>query len=266
MKRTFITAIIVAGLLGGTALAQEQGARPAPDAGSRTATVVSTKGPAEYAVINGQDEPEWKKLQADLALPAGSVIRTGFRAHVVLKLPDGTTVEIRRATKIGISQLGRDEAQGAGKTRIGLKYGTIRAKVEKQQAAGDVEVATPVATLSVAGSEAEIGYAVDTCLGVQTQAGAWNVARCPCRNIVVPAGDETDCALLPGVMLKMYRRDSYMAGPLGLTAIDKRVDLLRGTGRGWVGLPGSPWTAGENQNGKRQLSPNTEELELRSPP
>jgi hypothetical protein len=265
MKRTFITAIIAAGLLTGTALAQQEDSEPQADRGGQ-ATVVSTKGPAEYAVVNGQDEPEWKKLQADLALPTGSVIRTGFRAHVVLKLPDGTTVEIRRATKIGISQLGRDEAQDEGKTRIGLKYGTIRAKVEKQQAAGDVEVATPVATLSVAGSEAEIGYAVDTCLGVQTREGIWNVARSSCRRALLTAGDETDCALLPGITLKMYRRDSYMAGPLGLTAVDKRVDLLRGTGRGWLGLPGSPWTTGENQGGSDQLSPIVEDLDLRPPP
>ncbi len=246
MIKTYLPYLLVVAAL---ALAPAWGEdQPAEDAdqpqpaenrdGADHVTVVSVTGSAEYAEIQEGQDLDWKRIQADASLPIHSIIRTGFRTKVELKFPDGSTVTVDRVTKIGIAKL-RDR-QGAGKTRIGLKYGTIRADVQKGQAAGDVEVVTPVATLSVAGSKAEIGYSVDNCLGVKVQQGDWKIQRY-CSARVVSDSEWGDCYLTNYLDLLAYHRDSYMADGLGLTDEDKKLDLEHGTGRGWVAIPGSPW-------------------------
>lgn len=241
--KTYATALALVLALSASSLpAQEEDTAPEQAGGGDFfAKVVSTTGPAEYAVAD-QDELAWKALEANLELPPSALIRTGFRAKVTIEFGTGDTIEINRVTMAGLRKLAPGSDRKETRTQVGIKYGTIRAKVEKKKAApGRVEIATPVASLVVGGSEAKVGYSVDRCMGIQTSEGTWQVRR-GCRKRNISAGDETDCSLAPGIVLKLYRRDSYMGGPLGLTRTERHVDVFRGTGRGWVGLPGSQWT------------------------
>ncbi|MFP4353770.1 MAG: FecR domain-containing protein [Phycisphaerae bacterium] len=215
---------------------QDQQNQQDPDAGVK---VTSVTGSAEFAVVTADQDPTWKPVEAQANLPVDAVIRTGFRTKVVLQFPDGSTVTIDRATKVGISKL--KSSGGRGQTQIGIKYGVIRAEVKEGQKQGDFEVVTPVATLSVAGSKAEIGYSIDNCMGVKVQKGDWQIQK-HCSVTVVSDREWGDCYLTNYLDLVDYYRDSYMADGLGLSEEDKWVDIRHGTGRGWVAIPGSPFT------------------------
>jgi hypothetical protein len=269
MKCSIITLLLILALAVSIAPAQEADEAPAPAEKpevSQTpfAKVVSTSGPAEYATARPEGEPDWKKLEANLELPATALIRTGFRAKVVLEFSDGSKVEIRRGTMVGLRRLAQGPEKQEGTTQIGVKYGTIRAEVAKKQTAQNVEVSTPVASLTVGGSEATISYSVDKCMTIQAEEGTWRVKR-GCRSRKITAGDETDCSLTPGIVLKLYRRDSYMGGPLGLTDTERYVDVFRGTGRGWVGIPGSQWTVSGTPPGRLTDKNEPSELDIVNP-
>jgi hypothetical protein len=118
-------------------------------------TVASVSGRAQWFHPNKNDK-KWVALKAGDVLDEMSIVRTGFRTMVVLKFADRGSVTINSVSKIGISEF-RKEGKTA-KTRLGLKYGTLRAKVGNNVGLSDWRVKTPTATLSVRGSEMEGGF------------------------------------------------------------------------------------------------------------
>ena len=118
------------------------------------AIVASVTGHAQkLAPGEGQ---KWEAIAKGDVLATGMIVRTGLGARVVLKLPRHGEVTIHSATKIGIRQLG--QFGEAVRLRMGLKYGTMRARVESSRGKHQFRVATPVATLSVRGSETKIEW------------------------------------------------------------------------------------------------------------
>ena len=118
----------------------------APDAGK--VTVVSVSGSAQkFVAANGK---KWLPLKAGDALAELTLIRTGFGAKVVLRFADRSEVVVNNGTKMGIGEFRTKGEQT--KTRLGLKYGTIRASVDTSKGPQDFQVRTPVATLSVRGT------------------------------------------------------------------------------------------------------------------
>ena len=232
-------ALIAALLLAAPALAEQDPPPAQPAAGEARVTAEAVSGSVEYATPAADGTLTWARLEPKASIPANSFIRTGFRSSVELKFPDGSTVVVNRATKVGIADL--KTPAGQGKTKIGLKYGTIRAEVQKGQKEGDFQVATPAATLSVGGSIADIGYAIDTCMGVVVEDGGWRILR-PCRSRVIRGDEWGDCHLTQSTLLKAYNRDSAMADPIGLDETDRRVDVIHGRGTIRVGLPGGETT------------------------
>ena len=125
----------------------------APAAGK--VTVASVSGRAQWFHPDKNDK-KWVVLKAGDVLDELSVVRTGFRTTVVLKFADRGSVTINSVTKIGISEF-RKEGKTA-RTRLGLKYGTLRAKIDSSAGPSDWRVKTPTATLSVRGSDMEGGF------------------------------------------------------------------------------------------------------------
>jgi len=125
----------------------------APAAGK--VTVASVSGRAQWFRADKNDK-KWVVLKVGDVLDELSVVRTGFRTTVVLKFADRGSVTINSVTKIGISEF-RKEGKTA-RARLGLKYGTLRAKVDSSKGPSDWRVKTPTATLSVRGSDMESGY------------------------------------------------------------------------------------------------------------
>ncbi len=108
--------------------------------------VVSVKGTASYKA-GGQ----WVPLAAGAALAVGTKVSTGVRSTAVLKINRHTlTVQPLTIMKISTSV----ETDKSSTTNIGLRRGSVRAKVDENARIKTVfKVSTPVATSSVRGCE-----------------------------------------------------------------------------------------------------------------
>lgn len=148
----------------------QQARAQAPDPAQEfQAEAVSVTGVAQYR--NAADpDGKWTKLASGDVLGQSMILRTGLGAEVVLQFGDRGQVTVRSATKIGIAQLAKDGT--ALRTKLGMKYGSVRATVDSTKGLHDFQVSTPVATLSVRGSEAGIGSS-DFGLGLDVTAGNW---------------------------------------------------------------------------------------------
>jgi predicted DNA-binding antitoxin AbrB/MazE fold protein len=109
-------------------------------------TVVSVKGEALYS-----DGGAYKPLQKGMQLKEGTKIQTGAKSQAVLDI-DGHIVTIKALTLIKVYKniAKKDESVNS----LGLKYGSINAKVKKlPQVKTSFLITTPVATSSVRGTE-----------------------------------------------------------------------------------------------------------------
>lgn len=117
------------------------------------ATVVSAKGKAEFQ--NGGNS--WVALKAGDTLSQGSVIQTGFKSEVVLKIKE-STVTVAPLSRITLQSLvereGLDGAKGKDETAIFLDTGSLKSNVQKSaDRRVGFTVRSPVATASVRGTE-----------------------------------------------------------------------------------------------------------------
>lgn len=96
----------------------------------------------------------WRRVKVGDLLVAGQQIRTHLRSRVklvarpatpptVIMLESGTLMSIDELSKLGDTH----------KSRIGLRYGAIRAGVAEGQVRSDMEISCPVATLSKKGTD-----------------------------------------------------------------------------------------------------------------
>jgi len=198
-------------------------------------TVVSVSGPAERLAVDAEGKQTWQALKAGEQLSGESVIRTGFRAKVVLKFADRGEVTINSATKFGVKKFVKTGPTRA-EARLGLKYGTIDAQVHKEAGDNDVQVATPVATLAVGGSGAGIGFGGDSGMGVQGKSGHWKGATPGGGQMIVGGGESTRTqggGFVPSGQLGLMRQHVGIGGGFGgLTKTERRNILYLGSGRG----------------------------------
>ncbi len=192
-------------------------------------TVLSVSGRAHKSVIEG-DRARWVSLKAGEKLPAQTVIRTGFRSRVVLQFADRGEMTINNATKMGIGEF-RKQGNRV-KTRLGLKYGTVRASVDSSRGPNDWQVSTPTATLSVRGSESLLGWLVDVGTNLQALKGNWKFLAGLDVIHVVQGGESTD-----GNMAKYYEllkklRELQLLDTFGLSGAERDRTQFFGSGRG----------------------------------
>lgn len=108
--------------------------------------VESTKGEASYKAGN-----QWLPLTKGQQLQEGAKISTGVRSWALLNI-DGNSVKVEQLTtmKIFKNQITPD----AQNTHIGLKHGSLQARVSKiGKLKTSFKISTPVATSSVRGTE-----------------------------------------------------------------------------------------------------------------
>lgn len=116
------------------------------------AQVVSTSGKAE--VQNGSS---WVALKEGDMLNSGSVIQTGFKSELVLKIKE-STVTVAPLSRLTLQTLiereGLSGAQGKDETAIFLDTGALKSNVQKSSDRRvGFTVRSPVATASVRGTE-----------------------------------------------------------------------------------------------------------------
>lgn len=113
--------------------------------------VISIKGSVAY-----KTGAQWTPLYAGATIPVGAKISTGVKSNAVIKINDHT-LTVQQLTMIKISENMLDKSSSS--TKIGLRRGTVRAKVAKNSRIKTVfKVSTPVATSSVRGTEEIIFY------------------------------------------------------------------------------------------------------------
>jgi hypothetical protein len=118
--------------------------RPSGDsnAGSAPIIVKSVSGIAQRRAGNVKNS-KWVQMKIGDIVSEHSLIRTGLGGKVVLKFADRGDITIKSGTKIGIGKNGKGV-----KSRLGLKYGSIRPQVESSRGANDFRVRTAADTLS----------------------------------------------------------------------------------------------------------------------
>jgi hypothetical protein len=219
------------------AAAPAEGDQPAADEGMKLpVTVVLVTGAAQHKSV-GDETGQWLPLAAGDELSELTVIRTGLGAQVVLRLGDRSEITIRSATKIGIGSL-RQGARRKVTTRVGLKYGSIHAKVDPSQGPNDFQIRTPVATLSVRGTGGDVGFSHQG-MGVNGTEGTWN-NNTSGGDTGVGAGETSDGDGTPSGDLDDEDRDTRNGDPHGGTSDEEENNLNQnGGGRGGFDFNGN---------------------------
>lgn len=212
-------------------------AKDAPKPAPMTATVVSVTGIAEKRLVS-QPNSKWEPLKVGDVLGELALVRTGLGAKVILRFSDRGDVSVKGATKVGI---GTFRKRGRlVRTHLGLKYGSLHARVHRERGPNDFTVATPVATLSVRGSTAHIGswgYA----LGVNGVIGLWYVDAQGKTHIVHP-GESTDQDLTQWDEITQHDGDIRLVQYFGDMSPQELWNLLQnGGGLGLFGSTGRRW-------------------------
>ena len=114
---------------------------------------------------------KWQPVKVGDVLSEHSLVRTGLGGSVVLKFADRGDVTVKSGTKIGISSFRK--IGNLVKTRLGLKYGAICARVDSSSGANDFRVRTAVATLAAAGTSGDMAQWGDFSLQFQGTTGIW---------------------------------------------------------------------------------------------
>ena len=133
----------------------KDGAKPAPEpAAPKDSGVVVTAvtGLAQHR-LTSDEKSTWTRVKVGDVLSDLTLVRTGLGAKVVIRMGDRGEVTVGSATKVGIKQF--TKVEGKASMRLGLKYGSMRARVDASRGPNDFRVSTPVATLSVRGSGRE---------------------------------------------------------------------------------------------------------------
>lgn len=232
MSQTF-KFLTLAVVIGGAALAAA-----AQDAATTPLQVTVQEVTGTAHRLAGGDPPKWEPINAGQKLDENTVIRTGFRTRVVLAFADNSVVVVERATKMGIGEFRKDGK--ATRTRLGLKYGSMRATVHKAAGPNDFTVATPVATLAVTGTSGMIGLCGDAGLALHGTSGTWNVAAGN-RQRNVAAGERTNGRLTPSIQIAQNNRDTRMVAVTGLSNSERKRLLNNGGGRGIFSFTQNPF-------------------------
>jgi len=179
---------------------------------------------------------KWTPLKANETLNELAIIRTGLGAKVILNLGDRGKVTVRSATKVGITEFTKTGQHV--KARLGLKYGSMRAKVDRARGTSDFSVATPVATLSVRGTEGDIWLWWDLGMFLYGLENIWNFnSSYNGKNRNVSKGEWTNTKGTRSVLLAGFWRYTPLGGA-GLTQTDWQYLWRHGQGRGLFNILG----------------------------
>ncbi len=168
------------------------------DAAKKAAEQAGEKAKVTVESVSGRAQKlpagkgkKWLPLKKGDVLDEMTIIRTGLGAKVTLKFADRGEVVLSGACKMGVREF-RKKGNHA-RMRLGLKYGTIRASIEKHRGSTDWKVATPVATLAVGGSQSRFALLMDNPnpLKVYVRSGKWDM-KSDSRQRTAGPGESTD--------------------------------------------------------------------------
>ncbi len=120
-----------------------------------SAEVIEVKGLVERSVTEAGNADataiKWTPVKQGEMLSGGTQIRTGLRAHLVLRFGDASVVMVKRSTLASIDQFYREA--NTETIRLGLGYGAVRGGTTAGPVRSDFVVDSTVATLAKRGTE-----------------------------------------------------------------------------------------------------------------
>ncbi|UTC63502.1 FecR domain-containing protein [Treponema sp. OMZ 787] len=112
--------------------------------------VIAVKGKAEI-----KKGGHWLPAKAGNKIEAGSMISTGFKSELTLKI-DGSVITVRPMTRLTIEEI--TQKNEAVSSEVYLNVGSVKADIKPASTKKvEFKVKTPVATASVRGTSGEIG-------------------------------------------------------------------------------------------------------------
>ena len=191
------------------------------------ATVVSIEGAAETR--DGSDaDSVWRALAAGETLNQYALIRTGLGANVVLDFADYGEMTVKGATKIGIGEFYK--AGGKVHTRVGLKYGSLRASVDTSETPGEFVIQTADAALTARGTGCDAMLS-ELGLGVNGLWGLWAL-RTVHGWLTVAGGQIGDDQATLSALLQRLASHSPIHDLFGMTADEFKNNPYNTGGRG----------------------------------
>ena len=165
----------------------------------------------------------WSKASAGMSLEAGDRIKTGAFSKAVLTFFEGSTIELKADTEVGVTELSISEDTGSTVIQLWQQIGRTRSRVEKLvDPASRYEIETPAGAAVVRGSIVDtiVVNCITTVINVEGQVSAVGQGQ----EVPIPVGMQSTivCGNVP----------SIPAQSLDLGA-------LKGVGGGPAGSPGS---------------------------
>lgn len=140
--------------------------------------VLAIKGKVEI-----QKSGQWRVAQKGDSLDSGTLVSTGFKSELTLKV-DGSTIVVQPLTRLRLDEIVKKDDLLSSK--VYLDMGSIKANVKAAETKKvSFTVRTPVATASVRGTSGEISY--NGMLNGQT--GVWDYINMSGDVVRVFAGD-----------------------------------------------------------------------------
>ncbi len=204
--------------------AAEKGHADAAGEAPRMVTIESVKGSAEYS-----RDGKWLPLKQGRKLSELTVIRTGFGSNVVLHFRDNTRVVVSRCTKMGIRQC-RDRGRTTN-TRLDLKYGTLRSKVDSSRAPNDFRVNVHGTVLAVTGTGGNTTFWPDSGMDHHSTEHTWNIKNAKGEKNL-DENLKTDDDLTPSDTITKRTMATGQGDGYGLTREEKDRLIEHGSGRG----------------------------------
>jgi len=242
--------------------ADQAGKKDSGEAEKLTVTATSVSGIAEQRSAT-DEKAKWAPIKAGDVLNEMTLVRTGLGGKVVLKFSNRGNVTIKSGSKIGIASFRK---QGKlVKTRLGLKYGAIRAQVDSSRGANDFRVRTAVGTLAATGTGGYMAQWGDFGFRAWGTDGSWE-QRIADRIITLLAGEWTDGELtMP--LAALLAKHGVKLGDLygGLTLAELKNLLLNDGGRGIIGFVGNARAGGAPRLQLRTTTANNQNPPLEGP-
>jgi hypothetical protein len=149
-KMIALVTLCALGAMATTAWAQAgdspQASPPAPDmkvtVTAATGKVEARKGPAD----------KWVMVQSGDVLAKGSQLRTGLRSAITMNVGPNAEVTVRSLTIMMIDDLVVSSDAETLRTRLAMKYGTMKFDVRHIGFKNDFRVATPTGVMAVKGT------------------------------------------------------------------------------------------------------------------
>jgi len=119
-------------------------------------TAIVTMVSGKHVQYSADEGASWQGVSQGLALAVNAVVRTGFASGCEISFRENSILQVEALSSVRIAEYLGNKRQE--KVRVNLQYGAVRCAVEKGRIASDTQVSTPVAVLSIRGTQSRAVY------------------------------------------------------------------------------------------------------------